>query len=309
MQFKAPVSAVDRSGFSPYHKDVAVRKNNQRKTSKKYLGVIFWPAFFIAVFGLFIVNRELIYNTLEEVQIPQRLFRGTNPEQNPLPDLSEELPSPEIPDNAEEPPPLTPDDTARPAPGDSPEEQLPETALDGDQPEAPPDPQEPPSQNPVSLPPAEPDPQTPPVTPAPQPAPRQTRERTLYFIRLDPDGTILRTQALRQIPLSDSPMLDALRSLLQGPTAEEQRRDIKNFIPQGTRILSAIVRGETAYISFSEEFQYNIYGVEGYAAQLQQVVWTATEFSNVKDVQFLIEGRRIDYLGESIWIGSPIGRE
>jgi spore germination protein GerM len=104
-------------------------------------------------------------------------------------------------------------------------------------------------------------------------------------------------------------MLDALRALFQGPTPEEQRRDLKNFIPQGTRILSATVRGQTAYISFSEEFQYNIYGVEGYAAQLQQIVWTATEFSNVNDVQFLIEGRRIDYLGESIWIGSPIGRE
>jgi spore germination protein GerM len=104
-------------------------------------------------------------------------------------------------------------------------------------------------------------------------------------------------------------MLDALRALLQGPVPEEQRRDIKNFIPQNSRILSATVRGETAYISFNEEFQYNTYGVEGYAAQLQQIVWTATEFSNVNTVQFLIEGRRIDYLGESIWIGSPIGRD
>jgi spore germination protein GerM len=104
-------------------------------------------------------------------------------------------------------------------------------------------------------------------------------------------------------------MLDALNILLQGPTTEEQRRDLVSLIPSGTRILSATVRGSTAYISFSEDFQYNTYGVEGYAAQLKQIVWTATEFPNVTDVQILIEGRRVDYLGEGIWIGSPISRE
>jgi spore germination protein GerM len=104
-------------------------------------------------------------------------------------------------------------------------------------------------------------------------------------------------------------MLDSLNALLQGPSTEEQRRGLVSLIPSGTRILSATVRGTTAYISFSEEFQYNTYGVEGYAAQLKQIVWTATEFPNVQDVQILIEGRRVDYLGEGIWIGSPLNRD
>jgi spore germination protein GerM len=104
-------------------------------------------------------------------------------------------------------------------------------------------------------------------------------------------------------------MLDVLRVLLQGPSPEEQQRDLISLIPQGTRVLSATVRGDTAYISFSEEFQFNTYGVEGYAAQLRQIVWTVTEFSTVKDVQILIEGRWVDYLGEGIWIGSPINRD
>ncbi|MDR0448242.1 MAG: hypothetical protein LBH07_06195 [Treponema sp.] len=38
------------------------------------------------------------------------------------------------------------------------------------------------------------------------------------------------------------------------------------------------------------------------------MVLTATEFNNVKDVQILIDGKRVDYLGEGIWIGSPVGR-
>ncbi|GHV96436.1 hypothetical protein AGMMS50293_27560 [Spirochaetia bacterium] len=125
---------------------------------------------------------------------------------------------------------------------------------------------------------------------------------------MDKDGVILRTRVTRKITVSESPMQDALNALLAGPTAEEKRRGLVSLIPQNTRILSATVRGATAYISFSEDFQYNTYGVEGYAAQLNQIVWTATEFSSVQDVQILIEGRRVDYLGEGIWIGSPIGR-
>jgi spore germination protein GerM len=106
-------------------------------------------------------------------------------------------------------------------------------------------------------------------------------------------------------------MLDVLQALLQGPSAEEQRQGLISLIPPGTRILSrtTTVRGNTAYINFSEDFMFNTYGVEGYAAQLRQIVWTVTEFSNVKDVQILVEGRRVDYLGEGIWIGSPIGRD
>jgi spore germination protein GerM len=104
-------------------------------------------------------------------------------------------------------------------------------------------------------------------------------------------------------------MLDALQALLRGPSAEETRRGLLSLIPPGTRILSAQVRGSTAYINFSEEFQISTFGVEGYAAQLQQIIWTVTEFSTVQNVQVLIEGRRVDYLGqENIRIGSPLDR-
>ena len=146
---------------------------------------------------------------------------------------------------------------------------------------------------------------------AAQPAAKsaETRERNIYFTQVDKDGTIHHLKVIRHVALSDSPMQDSLNAVLAGPTAEEQRRGVLNLIPPNTRILSCTVRGNTAYISFSEEFQYNTYGVEGYAAQLRQIIWTATEFSTVKDVQILIEGRRVDYLGEGIWIGSPVNRE
>jgi spore germination protein GerM len=142
-----------------------------------------------------------------------------------------------------------------------------------------------------------------------QPPPVQTRDRTVYFTNVGSDGQILHSKVTRKIPVSDSPMQDALNVLLAGPTAEELSRGLLNLIPKNTRILSATVRGNTAYISFSEDFLFNTFGVEGYVAQLRQIVWTVTEFQNVKDVQILVEGRRLDYLGEGIWIGSPISRQ
>jgi spore germination protein GerM len=139
--------------------------------------------------------------------------------------------------------------------------------------------------------------------------PVQTRDRAIYFANVGSDGQILHSKVTRKIPVSDSPMQDALNTVLAGPTTEELSRGLINLIPKNTRILSATVRGNTAYISFSEDFLFNTFGVEGYVAQLRQIVWTVTEFQNVKDVQILVEGRRMDYLGEGIWIGSPISRQ
>ena len=153
-----------------------------------------------------------------------------------------------------------------------------------------------------------PKPQTPtetkPVTP-----PVQTRDRNVYFTNVGSDGQILQSKVTRKIPASDSPMQDSLNVLLKGPSSDEVGKGIVNLIPQNTRLLSAAVRGNTAYINFSEDFLFNTFGVEGYVAQLRQIVWTVTEFQNVKDVQILVEGRRLDYLGEGIWIGSPISRQ
>ena len=137
----------------------------------------------------------------------------------------------------------------------------------------------------------------------------ELRDRTLYFINIDGNGSALRVRADRRLPASDSPLRDAIEALIAGPNAEERQRGLVSLIPAGTNLLSITIRGETAYINFSEDFQYNSYGVEGYDGQLRQVVFTATEFPTVRDVQILIEGRRVDFLSENVWVGSPLSRE
>ncbi|GMO26032.1 MAG: hypothetical protein Ta2B_05950 [Termitinemataceae bacterium] len=134
------------------------------------------------------------------------------------------------------------------------------------------------------------------------------RERVIYFVKIDGTGLVFVSPVKRKIAYSDSPMLDALNELISGASAGEQKQGLTSLIPGGTRILSARVNGSTATINFNENFMFNNYGAEGYIAQLRQIVWTATEFPNVDDVQILIEGQKVGYISESINIGRPISR-
>jgi len=275
---------------------VAKRKTVRQSKKGSQLAVIFWLVFAVVIISIFMLN----INTI------QKNFNLFWSRMTGTPGAEEELLEME-----EEPQPIPPATTVviEPQsipPAVSPSQTIPPAAPPAAEPpgtgtERPAQPATPPAVTP-ERPAAQPErPQTPPTV--------QTRERAIYFTQVGSDGQILHSRVTRRIPVSESPMQDALNVLLSGPSSDEVGRGILNLIPQNTRILSAAVRGSTAYINFSEDFLYNTFGVEGYVAQLRQIVWTVTEFQNVRDVQFLVEGRRLDYLGEGIYIGSPISRQ
>ncbi len=139
--------------------------------------------------------------------------------------------------------------------------------------------------------------------------PIQLRAASLYFIRVENDGSIHLKQIQRQLRNSDTPLTDTLEALLQGLTAPELNDGLLNLIPEDTLLLSATVNNRVAYLNFNESFRFNSLGAEGLLAQLQQIVYTATEFSSVDRVQFLIEGKQVNYLsGDGVFIGQPLGR-
>lgn len=138
----------------------------------------------------------------------------------------------------------------------------------------------------------------------------ETRQASLFFVRIDDQGGRISTREVkRQITTSDSPLTDALKALLSGPSEAEMRSGLVSLLPHGTKLLGVAVRGSTASVDLSEEFMYNRYGTEGFSAQLKQLVYTATSFPSVQDVQILVEGKTKDYLGgEGIYIGKPLSR-
>lgn len=141
---------------------------------------------------------------------------------------------------------------------------------------------------------------------APKPA-STTRTATLYFVSIGADGSVSRQAVKRQLAKSDSPLTDAIKALLAGPVPGE--KNAMSLIPSGSRLIGASVKDGVATLNFNESFEFNSYGVEGSIGQLMQIVYTATEFSTVKSVQFLIEGEKKEYLGsEGQWIGTPLSR-
>lgn len=143
----------------------------------------------------------------------------------------------------------------------------------------------------------------------PQVQAQETRDAVLYFISVDNSGTLVREKIIRQVKKTDSPLTIAINSLLTGPTSVENQKGIISLIPSGTKLLSATVKNGTAVLNFNESFQFNTKGIEGCRGQLMQIVYTATEFSTVDNVQFLIEGQRKEFLGtEGIRIGYPLSR-
>ncbi len=119
----------------------------------------------------------------------------------------------------------------------------------------------------------------------------------IYFVYIGEDGTLSRKMITRPVEKNDSPLVTNMNLLLAGPNAQESGRGYRSLIPEGTRLLSASVRDGVAYLNFNEQFEFNTVGMDGYQAQLMQIVYTATEFGTVNSVQFLIEGQKKEYLG------------
>ena len=144
------------------------------------------------------------------------------------------------------------------------------------------------------------------VEPAPAPVAINLH---IFFVKIDSDGSIVRKEVLRSSTKRNAPLTAALELLLDGPTTKERNSDFISLIPENTTLLSAYIKNGIAVLNFSENFEYNPYGVEGYLGQLMQIVYTATSFPTVNSVQFLIEGQKKEYLGsEGVWIGSPLAR-
>lgn len=146
-------------------------------------------------------------------------------------------------------------------------------------------------------------------SPPPQPS-KKIRRSQLYFVFVDDEGRISLKPVARPVYYVDSPLTDTLASLLSGLSAEEVGDGLLTLVPEGTEIQGVRVQGGTAFIDFNESFRFNSFGGEGYRSQLQQIVFTATEFQTVQTVQVLVNGEKISYLGpESPFVGEPLSRD
>ena len=138
----------------------------------------------------------------------------------------------------------------------------------------------------------------------------KVRDSILYFIVINDNGTTQLRKTTRSIKFTDSPLTSTIVSLLGGASSAEINNNYISLIPENTKLNRLWITEGTAYLDFNENFLFNSFGREGYIGQLKQIVYSATEFSTVKRIQILIDGKTLNYMGaEGIFIGKPLTRD
>jgi sporulation and spore germination protein len=131
----------------------------------------------------------------------------------------------------------------------------------------------------------------------------ETRTISLYFS--DEEGLNIKAEkrALKKGPL-EVEAKEALAALIEGP-----KSGLESTIPRGTRLLGLRVKGGTAYADFSSEIVRNHPGgSNGELQTIYAIVDTlALNFTEIKEVQILVEGRKTETLAGHIDISQPLG--
>ena len=272
------------------------------------VGVLFWIAFILLVLVVFLANRSNIERVLESTGIVdvvrERIARDRpQAEDQEVPVTPTPVtPAPRADDapRRDDPPRVVIDDTESGSPGG-----------DGGSTTT-----EPPSPSrPIVSAPTDPGTQTRPGTtaqraPSPDPARPNRLMAGLYFIKVTDDGRTFPQRIVRPVYYATSPLTETIQALIAGPSSTELDSGLLNLIPDGTKLISAHVQNGVAYLNFNQPFRFNPLGAEGTVAQLLQIIYSSTEFPIVQQVQFLVEGERVDYLGgDGIFVGEPLGRD
>ena len=132
------------------------------------------------------------------------------------------------------------------------------------------------------------------------------RDSSLYFVFFSGSGDIKLNKITRKVKVAGSPLQAVMDVLLEGATPDEINQGYLSLIPPGTKLKSIRVSDGIATMDFSEEFMFNTFGTEGMKNQLKQVIYTACEFPTVQAVQFLIDGKVVPYMSESVYTEKPL---
>lgn len=136
-----------------------------------------------------------------------------------------------------------------------------------------------------------------------RPAPMDTIDVAIYFS--DEEGLYLKAEKRRieKGGLSDEARA-ALDELFEGP----EKTSLGNTLPEGARLLSVKIDGQTAFVDLSKELiQNHPGGSTGEILTIYSIVNTLTlNFPEIKDVQLLVEGQKKDTIAGHIDVTTPL---
>lgn len=82
------------------------------------------------------------------------------------------------------------------------------------------------------------------------------------------------------------------KELMKTPEGEST-----TMLPDGTKLLGFRLVQNVLYLNYNDNFNYNVFGMEGDIQQIAQIVYTFTSLDGVDKVTFMINGEVPEYIG------------
>jgi spore germination protein GerM len=133
-------------------------------------------------------------------------------------------------------------------------------------------------------------------------------EVRIYFVKFNEKSEkMLLTPVTRKIG-RELPLENTMRELIKGPNAAEKKKGLLTAVPSNLRINGIRLKGGTAEIDFNGAIEQGA-GGSVLINRIDQIVYTATQFPQVKSIVIKINGRPRQTLGtDGLSIGGPLHR-
>lgn len=110
---------------------------------------------------------------------------------------------------------------------------------------------------------------------------------SLYFKNIETNSLVAEAKCIDVKELYKEPYSYLINMLITGPENEK----LESAIPEGTKVNSCTLKGNTLYVDLSKEFIDNApSGIEEESMVIYSIVNTLTELNEVSEVKFLING-------------------
>jgi spore germination protein GerM len=125
---------------------------------------------------------------------------------------------------------------------------------------------------------------------------------TLYFATKD--GSALVAEK-REVPKNSHPTQTALAELIAGP----RNKELVKVMPATTKVRNISMVNHVAYVDFNDAFAKDHWGGSaGEILTISAVINTMTEFPEIKQVQFMTEGKKLETLKGHLDLSEPLSR-
>lgn len=141
-----------------------------------------------------------------------------------------------------------------------------------------------------------------------EPILNKENEAEIYFVTANDTNNVKISTSKKEIKTDSDKFRTTMEALFSGPSGFEKIAGVYSEIPPETKLLGIKEDKYSYTINISDDFEMGG-GADSMKLRVKQLVITATQAANGKDVYLEINGKRAEYVGgEGIMILQPLQR-